>query len=1197
MPQKKSADEYISIIKKNHQDYLNAQMVTHLSIMGAESKKALIDRYLSYIKSYRVLKKDELDDDIRGPSIADKAKRGAISALIGMAVGAFVFTKEQSTPSVDMFGAKAAVQGGFAAAIGVSCGALIYATWDISSEKPAHADLDACKEEMKKAGFTEEKYAKLSENLVKLFHYRECLLLKADDKDTVNMRSEFKSQYFSSKPARDFDESDFNLAVEVYFLEELNALFYQTFQKINQVHDQEIQDEKQANKFMQWMKKHFDSDENRNKFTQQMQIEFMKECIRFLEKAMYQPSFIGQYTIIPDLIAGLVIGALAVGFFAVTTVFMPVFALICVGIVAGTLAAIGTHMAITQSDELYYKRDKVNRDAIQAAIKNVALEQKRLNTLIQKVVVTTKQDLAELKKYNEDNKSGIIKTLKGDSKKHIAQGSVKAWIREYASRFTESKTVEIDLPKRIEALINMAQAQTDELQTALSTWMESKAHNSPVPDSLTQFINDTMEYLEDPEHADFIETFESVQKIKEQVLEIVGGIPCAYLDKPLPKALINFYIAPVLKGGLGGLKSDLDQVRRLAPVVADRGTYPQHPYQLFLTIAAAIDFKLKKIPKGQLIFYGDSQYRKMLGLSYYPGVHIEDKINDSNIEEYLNNSFDFLCLLNQYETSTDWKTPFKNNDAFILYRMLLVKQLANLTDPNNIRVDYIVKETINAFARTKLNYNPDVAFDDILHQALLITPDNSGGVIKDPLDNFRSITELSYIADAIRVDMAYVSNSLSAEQLITFEANQFLLNDAEKIIFGHNATGKLLPECSDYFYTQIEETITTSTAFIALIKQHALLKEIGTIEIFLQIIASEINTIQQQTKAFISFHSSATTVPFLQLEQVITNLEAFKQAHKPINEPSPVPIIAATEVLHEAAPAGFGIQSPSQLMSRFEHTFSFKKTKSSLNNPLESKTENLETQPAPTQLDSNESSSSTKTSEQLADPCPVIADALPATHAKEPNQSVSHESHQTEPNNQEPELTQTILMVNTLESSTTNAVSQFFAGMTQLISPHAAVPVPEPEPNDHNHDHEHEHEHEHEAAHEAEPPITFQIQADASLDAHPLSTHAQEELISQTTPEDEAHSTEQLNASTACAKHWEELDHYIEKQERKLASSCVPPFTFFHHYSAQDKLNAAKNLKTAGGNVSGEIYTNSHSIRTLIEQHSTAIRSTQSSSA
>jgi len=313
----------------------------------------------------------------------------------------------------------------------------------------------------------------------------------------------------------------------------------------------------------------------------------------------------------------------------------------------------------------------------------------------------------------------------------------------------------------------------------------------------------------------------------------------------------------------------------LAPVVAmDIAANEHHPYQRFLDTAFAIQIKLNDAPHAAFILQGDTRYRNMLGLPSNQTVRIEEKINAANTQDYLDESFNFLCLLNEYEANIDWRGAFQNIDPFILYRMLLVKQLANLADPNNLRVDSLVKDEIKRFVRSKLNYNPDVAFDDILNQALLIKSGRCETTIRDTLGNPRLLSELSYIADAVRVDMAYVSSSMSPEQLVALEAERFLMTADDKIIFGYNSIGKLIPELSQDFCAKINDTIDVTKAFLAAISTNILLQQTSTIRLYLQMISNEVNRVKHQIAVLKPLLVSSTIQP---LDDVLNALEAFKQ--------------------------------------------------------------------------------------------------------------------------------------------------------------------------------------------------------------------------------------------------------------------------------------------------------------------------------
>lgn len=883
MFKKLSTDDYFEIIKENHKRYLDATMVTHLAaVPGAENKKLLVERYLTHIHAYHQVEADDLNYDITGPTVAEKVGRGAFASLLGMGVGALVFGAEQKVPSGDIFGAKTAIQGGFAATIGVSCSALIYKAWEKSTEKPTVKELELFEKDMEEAGFSKKKYAEMAESLVKLFHFRECLLLGLENKGKVNMRTAFKNRFPGSVV-----DADLNMAIEVYFLQQLNELFHGAFQAIYNIHDKEITDEAAQPKFIKWFKRHFESEKTRQRFTQQMQIDFINQCMRFLEQEKDEKGFLGRHPYFTASIIGLTAGSLALALFATMLTVIPLIGLIGISAVITSITSVSHYFAVSKIDALRYVRDMGNRQAIGTAIESIGHERNRLRNLIQHVVPTTRKDLADLKRYDDVNESSFLKILTLKKTQNVALGGVRAWVRELASRFQESKFIQIDLSERIKSIINDAHEQTEYLQKVLLGLM-SKSNKSDL-EYLTQFVNDTKFYLHAPENAAFVKTFESIQKIKEQILEVVGHVP-ATMSIKLPAVLVNFYTAPVAQGGLGGLLSDFNQVRSLAPVVADQVAADEHhPYHHLITTAFTLNLKLNAAANQELIFRGDNHYRQLLGSPPDSVAHSEDAITTQTIQDYLTRSFDFLCSLNQYNSAMQWTQAFQNNDEFILYRMLLVKQLANLADPNNSRVDDLIKNDIRDFARQKLNCNPDIAFDDILNQALLIKADPQAGTILDTFGDPRSLNDLAYVADAVRVDIAYVSTSVSPKDLIYFEAAHFISQGEDKTIFGYNSFGKLIPHYLDEFSEQVNAAIAATTDFIEAIKVRDLLQQTGTIRIYTQVILDEIKGLREKINLLVTRGTHVSGLDPKPLQNAVAALDAFVNKLPVLEQLAPPP--------------------------------------------------------------------------------------------------------------------------------------------------------------------------------------------------------------------------------------------------------------------------------------------------------------------
>lgn len=890
MYKKMSTEDYFQLIKKNHKASLATNISVSIESGAQKNSTARLSRYLSYIRDYQTFIQTELDEAVKSMSTGEIIEKGTLSALFGIGVSALAFIMQQKTPSADIFGAKALTQAGFAATLGASSSVLIYEAWRKSNEKPLSANLESTKADMRKAGFTDEKYNELSENLIKLFHYRECLL-------NGPMREAFKSRYYTKDNATDYNEVNFNKAIEVYFLEQLNLFFKKTFQSIYTLHDKEIQDEKDTPDFIRFFKKHFKTEENQQRFTQQMQLEFIIQCIHFLQKEMNAPGFLGKRTYLIDALIGLIIASLAVGFFAINILFIPVFGLVSIGLVAGSLAAVCSHLTIVNHEFLYYKRDKANREAIKSVIQKISNEHKRLSSLTQTVVATTHKELNDLKIYDHPERSSFLKLLQIKKTKHVALGSVKGWIREFANRFKESKFIEIDLSERIKSIINDAHEQTELLENILSRLTASAPHAKSTDSTdlheLRSLIEDTTHYLRGKEEQDFIKAFECVQKIKEQVLEAVSGIPTSH-TKPLPSLLIQFYTRPLSEGGLGGLKSDLEQARTMAPIVSlSLPTDEHHPYHRFLNTAFTMDLKLNSTQDPARILQGDPSYRRMLGLPSAQTLHGEHQITSSNIQCYLTASFCFLCSLNDYTGGhTSWEEPFQNHDEFVLYRMLLMKQLASWVDPSHSTLDSLTIEEVKTFAKEKLNCNPDIAFDDILSQALLMNPNDGDTFIQDTLSNSHKITELSSVADAIRLDIAYGSSRLSPKQLAGLAAHDFLKINEGNILLGINAADLLIPASSNEFILNIRDAITTTTAFITSIETDLLLRQTGTTRLYQTVIHTEIERMISQINKLTEAQRGITSQPSSFLIEATRELTEFDTIiRQTIAAMTPAPVV------------------------------------------------------------------------------------------------------------------------------------------------------------------------------------------------------------------------------------------------------------------------------------------------------------------
>lgn len=852
MPKKLTTKEYFNLIRTNHKKYLEKNMVTHLEVTGNLAQAKLVEKYVGQIGDYRDNQSAYLNYAIAQPSTAATVGHGALAALLGIGVAGATYYAQNLTSPIDvinpLMGAKNIVGGVFSAAIGTGVSYLAYQAWLASTGRPANDD--ARKEfdaEMKKAGFTEAKYEELSKDLVKLFHYRECLLLGLKDNTDKNMREDFKNEHIPGNEI--FNEKVFNAAIEVYFLDQLNKLFNKAFADIYNIQDDKIRQEKDQYKIITWLKSYFEKPEERQRFTQQLQIEFMDQCQNYLASQMVDPSFFAKYPFATSSITGLIAGGIALGL-ATAIIGGPItLGIAAIGLVITCLAAVGTYFAINNIESLKFKRGVENRSALQHAIDDIKSESKRLKRLIKEVVPTTAKELKQLEEYNAEGvPQGFLAyfNIFSTAKKQVAMGASTAWIREHAIRYRHSKQVEIDLSAQHQGIIDNGDAQTAEMQGLLLAEMRTE-NRGALPTAFKNFIDDTRTYLSNPDNQDFINRFELVEKIKQQVLEIVAVIPEKTNQTELPPELVAFYTRPVENGGLGGLEQDLKQVRSLARIVdPTEKADAQHPYHEMLIRAQRFNFALTRA-KNEFILRGDSTYRKMIGLGGAPSKRIENKINAGNIQRYLNASYDFLYSLNKgfrIEGSFSDK-PFDNTPEFILYRTLLLKQLASLADPSNPRVTDEVRREISKFAREKLHIDPKVVFDDILHQGLFLQKDDESPKLQDVALVGYPVSELRYIADAIRLDLAYVSKPITPRMMIAQEASDFLLGKSEKTMFSYEESKQTLqPDATTEYVEKIKDTIATTDEFITEMAKRNTLKKNGALASYIHDCKNEIEDLR-----------------------------------------------------------------------------------------------------------------------------------------------------------------------------------------------------------------------------------------------------------------------------------------------------------------------------------------------------------------
>lgn len=594
---------------------------------------------------------------------------------------------------------------------------------------------------------------RISIELIKLFHFREMLLLGKISRTPTE--PEVREEFIRRAKLKDQSAESINIAIEIYFAKELSKIFNTGFESLYKVHDVEIQSELQSS-FIKWINQLSESDKVRQAFTQEIQLKFMLLSRDFLLEQMNQPGFMAKHPIVFSLIAGLIVATAIAVTITLTLGIAFLWSIGSLTSVGFLLASIGTFFIINKLDVITYKRTTENRAQIQNAITMINNEFLRLKKELIQSKETSTEDIENTRNFKHLNQK-FLYAIEGEI---VARGSVSGWLREYASRYRHSKAVEVDLGDQYKQLIIQSKNQTEHL---------IKSINKKETNLLKHWISGTRLYLGKEHHVEVIKEFELIQKIREQVLEIV----CK--TNYTPPTLFVFYCTPVDKGGLGGNESDFAQIKRFAPVNTKNGN-SNNPYNYLCDIALNLFKKYEPEYASDFIFLGDPEYRQMLGMSRGDyGV----PVTEENIDVYLNNSYTFLLsLCNKIAPGLGLdplQQPARVKDEFILYRMLLLKQLANLSLPENKEVNTEVKLKIKRFIKYHFNLETEVIFDDLANQRFLLNKEVQTSQCYKNSDQFVvTDVELENIRQAITLDVAYNSISFKLINVLDYCIDKFL---------------------------------------------------------------------------------------------------------------------------------------------------------------------------------------------------------------------------------------------------------------------------------------------------------------------------------------------------------------------------------------------------------------------------------------
>ncbi|MBL7480464.1 hypothetical protein [Legionella bononiensis] len=636
----------------------------------------------------------------------------------------------------------------------------------------------------------------ISVELIKLFHFREMLLLGKISRTAIE--PDVRTEFIRRARLKDKSPDTINFAIELYFARELSKIFNNGFQSLYQVHDIEIQSELQS-PFIKWINQLSESDKVRQAFTQEIQLKFMLISRDFLLEQMNQPGFLAKHALVFSLITGLIVATVLAVTVTLTLGAAFLWSIGSITSVGFLLASMGAYFLINNIDFITYKRNTENRNQIQHAITMINNEYLRLKKELIQSKETSSEDIENTRDFKHINQK-FLYAFEGDK---VARGSVSGWLREYASRYRHSKAVEIDLGHEYKDLIIQSKKQTEHLINSI---------NKKKSNLLNHWIAGTQLYLSKTQHADVIKEFELIQKIKEQVLEVIS---CSHYTPP---KLLDFYCAPVSKGGLGGNESDFDHIKRFAPINSNNNDNA-NPYNYLCSTALNLFKKYEPRYTSELIFLGDPEYRQMLGISRGDyGV----SVTADNIDAYLNNSYAFLLSLCNKISPGLGLDPLQQSarvkDEFILYRMLLLKQLSTLSLAENKEVNTEIKLKIKRFIKNRFNQDTEVIFDDLANQRFLLNKEVQNSKTYKNSDQFIvTDLELENITQAITLDVAYNSYNFKLIDILDYYLDEFLQNPGvrpAKIFAYGSSEQELNPQGTKQFSKMISQYCENTSAFL-----------------------------------------------------------------------------------------------------------------------------------------------------------------------------------------------------------------------------------------------------------------------------------------------------------------------------------------------------------------------------------------------
>ncbi|KTD63219.1 hypothetical protein [Legionella shakespearei] len=866
----------INAIQRNHQRLLQSKMVTHFGVYFelAEHPEKIYS-WIEKIDDTRLLANEYLDSLVQVQPPPTTAQLESETSGLGYylekakllfpeGLRSLIFNTELQDEGFGLFHLVSTEL--FSLTLGKSITEVLFDYFQTQfngNQEEAQKQFAAVVENQSElSNLIKQECKRISIELIKLFHFREMLLLGKMSRSVTE--PEVREEFIQRAKLKNQSAESINIAIEVYFARELSHIFNSGFQSLYQVHDVEIRSELQS-PFIKWLNQLSESEKIRLAFTQEIQLKFMVLSRDFLLEKMNEPGFLAKHSKTFSLIAA----TLTAPIIAISLVLMlgTAFMWIATSVAAASfaLAGIAAYFAINKLDAIAYKRNLANRTQIQNAITLVNNEFLRLKKEMIERKETSTETIENTRDFGQINRK-FLRTVEGAK---VARGSISGWLREYASRYRHSKAVVIDLGDEYKQLMIQSRNQTEELIDSI---------NNKETHLLKNWILGTKNYLNKASHRELIKDFELIPKFKEQVLEIISQ------THYIPPTLLHFYCSPIAAGGLGGNESDFAHVKRLIPTKEK-----QNPYQFLCDTALNLFKHYEPLYASKLIFLGDPEYRQMLGISR---AEYGEPVTAENIDSYLKNSYAFLLSLCGKIAPglglDPLQQPARVSDEFILYRMLLLKQLATLARSENKEVNSEVKLKIKRFIQNRFNQDIKILFDNLANQMFLLNKEIQTSLTYKNSDQFVvTDVELDNIIQAIRLDVVYNSFSFRLMDVLTYYIDDFLRREGKRkcVIFACNRLEQELnPQGTRQFVTLVTDYCTNTSDFLnASTKNRALtatnILECYRYNISLQVYRTQIRIIKNMKELYQSESGAELSRQLTLLFEAFKTLTEFAQKH------------------------------------------------------------------------------------------------------------------------------------------------------------------------------------------------------------------------------------------------------------------------------------------------------------------------------